>query len=111
MSISRSVYFNKIIPFINKPVVKVITGIRRCGKSVMMEQLQSYLINNGIKPEQILSLNFESFTDERIKSFESVTAAIKDQKNKLTANEKIYLFGHDAADGSFQLRYPLLCNG
>lgn len=51
MSIRRNVYFDKIIPFINKPVVKVITGIRRCGKSVMMEQIQIYLMNDGINPE------------------------------------------------------------
>ncbi len=92
MSIHRTVYFAKIIPFINKPVVKVITGIRRCGKSVMMEQIQGYLTNTGVRPEQILSLNFESFTDERVKSFESVTAAIKDLKTNLTGDEKIYLF-------------------
>lgn len=92
MSISRNVYFDKIIPFINKPVVKVITGIRRCGKSVMMEQIQIYLMNDGVKPEQILFLNFDSFTDERIKSFETVTAAITGLKNNLTGNEKIYLF-------------------
>jgi len=92
MSIIRSVYFERIVPFINKPVVKVITGIRRCGKSVMMEQIQGFIIDNGVNPESILSLNFESFTDERVKSFESVTSTIMELKSSLEGDEKMYLF-------------------
>lgn len=91
MSVIRSLYFNKIIPFIDKPVVKVITGIRRCGKSVMMEQIQEYLIKNGVNPQSILALNFESFTDSRIKSFESVTEAVKTLAENSAVN-KLYLF-------------------
>ena len=91
MSVVRSLYFNKIVPFIDKPVVKVITGIRRCGKSVMMEQIQEYLIKNGVNPQSILALNFESFTDSRIKSFESVTEAVKSLAENSAVN-KIYLF-------------------
>ena len=91
MSIKRSVYFNKILPFVDKPVVKVITGIRRCGKSVMMEQIQEYLIKKGVNKESLLSLNFESFTDERVKSFESVTSAVKSLVEN-SGNKKIYLF-------------------
>lgn len=91
MSIIRSAYFNKILPFIDKPLVKVITGIRRCGKSVMMEQLQAYLVKNGVGAERILSLNFESFTDERVKSFETVTSAVKALAES-SGNKKLYLF-------------------
>lgn len=91
MRINRSVYFNKILPFVDKPVVKVITGIRRCGKSVMMEQIQDYLVEKGINTECILSLNFESFTDERVQSFESVTSAVKTLV-KNSGNKKLYLF-------------------
>lgn len=91
MSINRSVYFNKILPFVGKPVVKVITGIRRCGKSVMMEQIQDYLVKKGVNTECILSLNFESFTDERVQSFESVTSAVKTLAEN-SGNKKLYLF-------------------
>ena len=68
MNIIRSVYFEKIKPFIDTPVVKVVTGIRRCGKSVMLSQIRDFLVQQEIQENQILSLNFESFTDERIKS-------------------------------------------
>lgn len=91
MRINRSVYFNKILPFVDKPVVKVITGIRRCGKSFMMEQIQDYLVKKGVNTECILSLNFESFTDERVQSFESVTSAVKTLAEN-SGNKKLYLF-------------------
>ena len=91
MSIIRSVYFDKIVPFIDKPVVKVITGIRRCGKSVMMEQIQNYLVKKGVNEKCILSLNFESFTDERVHSFESVSAAVK-ALDENSGGKKLYLF-------------------
>ena len=84
-------YFDKIVPFIDKPVVKVITGIRRCGKSVMMEQIQNYLLKNGVNEKCILSLNFESFTDERVHSFESVSAAVK-SLDENSGGKKLYLF-------------------
>ena len=91
MSVVRSAYLSKIIPFIDKPVVKVITGIRRCGKSVLMEQIQEYLVKKGVQAELILSLNFESFTDERVKSFENVTFAVKLLADN-NAGKKLYLF-------------------
>ena len=91
MSIIRSVYFDKIVPFIDKPVVKVITGIRRCGKSVMMEQIQNYLVKKGVNEKCILSLNFESFTDERVHSFESVSAAVM-ALDENSGGKKLYLF-------------------
>lgn len=91
MSIIRSAYLEKIIPFIDKPLVKVITGIRRCGKSVMMEQIQEYLLNHGIESECILSLNFESFLDERVKSLETVSNVVKEIAVN-SSGKKIYLF-------------------
>ena len=91
MSIIRSAYFDKIVPFIDKPVVKVITGIRRCGKSVMMEQIQNYLVKKGVNEKCILSLNFESFTDERVHSFESVSVAVK-ALDENSGGKKLYLF-------------------
>lgn len=91
MNIIRSVYFEKIKPFIDTPVVKVVTGIRRCGKSVMLSQIRDFLVQQGIQENQILSLNFELFTDERIKSFESVTECVK-QCAENSGNKKLYLF-------------------
>lgn len=89
--IKRSTYFEKIRPFINTPVVKVFTGIRRCGKSVMMQQVKDFIVQSGVKEERCLFLNFESLTDERVKSFENVIAEANKMSKQLP-NQKLYFF-------------------
>lgn len=91
MNVARSIYLEKIKPFINAPVVKVITGIRRCGKSVMMSQVKDYLLQNGTDEKRILFLNFESLTDERVKSVDSVITAAKQMQN-VFPSQKLYFF-------------------
>jgi len=56
--IQRPLYLEKIRPFMNTDVVKVLTGIRRCGKSVMLELIQQELVQNGIAPSQIIAIEF-----------------------------------------------------
>ena len=58
--IKREIYIEKIRLFIDKPVVKVITGMRRSGKSVILRLLREELLQRNIPPERILYLNFES---------------------------------------------------
>lgn len=60
--INRNTYIAQLKPFIGKPQVKILTGIRRCGKSTILEMLRNELLATGIVPEQIISLNFESFS-------------------------------------------------
>ncbi|NDO18687.1 ATP-binding protein [Lachnospiraceae bacterium MD329] len=88
--IKRELYMAKIRPFIDKPIVKVLTGIRRCGKSVMLELIQNELIQNNINKEQIISINFESRAVDYIKSTDSTYEHIKALSEKL--NKKLYLF-------------------
>jgi predicted AAA+ superfamily ATPase len=75
----------------NTPVVKVFTGIRRCGKSVLMELVQAELRLQGVHESRILSLNFESAVDSRVRSAEAVLEAIHDRKNQNGAG-RLYLF-------------------
>ncbi len=58
--IIRQAYLNQIIPLIDKPLIKVITGVRRCGKTVLLSQVQDYLIQNGVDKGNILYFSFES---------------------------------------------------
>lgn len=58
--IKREIYLSKIRPFINQNIVKVLTGSRRCGKSVMLELIQDELRSQGISDRQFLSINLES---------------------------------------------------
>lgn len=59
--IERKEYLNKLIAFRDKKLIKVITGIRRCGKSTIMEMFRDWLMENGIRKEQIIYLNFEDY--------------------------------------------------
>ncbi|HQL33790.1 MAG TPA: ATP-binding protein [Treponemataceae bacterium] len=89
--IPRERYMQKIRPFMNTPVVKVFTGIRRCGKSVMLELVQAELRETGVTADQIIALNFESALDPRVRSMESMLNAIHEHKNR-DSTGRLYLF-------------------
>ena len=58
--VNRELYMDKIRPLIDKDIIKVITGIRRCGKSYFLNLIIEELKNKGIKDENIILINFES---------------------------------------------------
>ena len=60
--IQRTSYLEWLSSWREKGIIKVITGIRRCGKSTLMRQFQQTLLNQGVLPDQIISLNFEDMT-------------------------------------------------
>lgn len=66
--IERRDYLDKLIAFKDKKLIKVITGIRRCGKSTIMEIFRDLLLNNGVSPEQILYLNFEDYDNIELRN-------------------------------------------
>lgn len=57
--IARDEYLNVLKRFKDKELIKVITGIRRCEKSTLLELFQAYLIENGVEENQIISINLE----------------------------------------------------
>jgi predicted AAA+ superfamily ATPase len=80
--IERNTYIQQIVPFIDKPQVKIITGIRRSGKSFVLRLLLEELTNKGIKPKQVISVNFESFEYADLLNAKAVVCLPK------TANKK-----------------------
>ena len=88
--IKREIYMDKIRPFIDKDLIKVLTGMRRCGKSVMLQLIQDELKSNGVFQEQIISFNFEMRKNMHLNNFND----LYDEIIKLTDNskEKFYLF-------------------
>ena len=58
--IKREMYMKRIRPFIGTELIKVMTGIRRCGKSVMLELIKEELLESGISSAQFISINFEN---------------------------------------------------
>ncbi len=87
--IYRKEYIDRIIEFANKPFIKVITGIRRSGKSTILKQIQREIKKNGIKEDQIIYLNFESFRHSEIKDAKSLYEYID---AKITKKTRYYLF-------------------
>lgn len=80
----------RIRPFMNTDLIKVFTGIRRAGKSVMLELVKNELKESGISEENFLCINFEQFSNSQFLDVESLYKKIVDfQKN---TKGKIYLF-------------------
>lgn len=84
--IERHHYLDKLIAFKDKELIKVITGIRRCGKSTIMEIYRDWLLENGIIPEQIIYLNFEDYDYYELRNPKNLYTYIKPliQTDKMT---------------------------
>lgn len=87
--IIREKYLSKIRPFYEQDLIKVITGIRRCGKSVILNQIMNELKENGIEKEQIIYLNFEFGEYYNLCNYQDLNKYIED---KIINNKKYYLF-------------------
>ncbi len=80
--IKRDLYMERIKPFIDKPLIKVITGIRRSGKSFILKLLKEELLEKGVKENQIIYLNLESLEFSDIDTAEMLYGYIKEQVHK-----------------------------
>jgi len=87
--IKRKEYLEKLIGFKDKQLIKVVTGIRRCGKSTLFELFQKYLIENGIEQNQIITINFENADFEELTDYKILYNYLKE---KLVENKKTYIF-------------------
>lgn len=87
--IKREYYLKRIRPFINSEVIKIITGIRRSGKSTLLEQIIEELFKNGIKDDQIIYLKLDLYENAKLKDKDELFAFID---SKIHKKEKTYLF-------------------
>lgn len=84
----RDIYLRQLIAFKDTEPVKVITGIRRCGKSSLLQLMQEHLLNSGVDKEQLIAINFESleFQEMNYKEFYNYV------KERIIKNKRSYLF-------------------
>ena len=87
--IPRERYMNKIRPFFNKEIVKVLVGMRRCGKSVMLQLIQEELKQSGISREQFITINFESAKNKVLKDADALYAFLSEKAGQV--NKKVYI--------------------
>lgn len=88
--IMREAYMSRIRPFIGSDLVKVLTGIRRCGKSVMLELIQEEITSSGVDPSQFISINFENMSNAGLCTAQALHDEIICRAAKISG--KIYLF-------------------
>ena len=89
MMIQRKEYLNKLIAFKDKQLIKVVTGIRRCGKSTLLEIYQNWLLEQGIENEQIISINFEDIDFEELTDYRKLYSYLKE---RLVPGKVTYIF-------------------
>ena len=87
--IIRKNYLDKLISWKEHDIIKVITGIRRSGKSTLLKQFQDYLKDNGIMDEQIISINFEDLRYENLLNYKALYEYID---GKIISGQKMYIF-------------------
>ena len=86
--IHRKIYIEQLKDFIDKPQVKIITGVRRSGKSSVMLLLKEELLKRSVTPEQIIYINLESFAFSELKNAKALYQYVSEQK---VEDQKTYL--------------------
>lgn len=87
--IQRPEYLKFLIDFKDKELIKVVSGIRRCGKSTLFELFKDYLLANGVDKSQIISINFEDANFENLCDYKALYDYVQ---SKMIADKKNYIF-------------------
>ncbi len=87
--VERKEYLKRLIQWKDEQVIKVVTGIRRCGKSTLLLQYQEWLKENGVSDEQIVTINFEELEYEELQDYKKLYAYLKD---RLCEGKMTYIF-------------------
>lgn len=87
--INRPIYIDRIMAYVNTPFVKILTGIRRCGKSTILRMLMEEIKKRGVRDDQILHYSFDSLEYEDIKTAKALFTYLKQH---LYSEGRTYLF-------------------
>lgn len=89
MIIQRKEYIDKLIAFKDKKLIKIVTGVRRCGKSTLLKLYQEWLKKQDVSDNQIISINFENLDFEELTDYKKLHTYIK---GKMIPNKRHYIF-------------------
>ena len=87
--IKREMYLKEIRNFIDKPIIKVITGMRRSGKSMILKLISQELLEKGINSQNIIYINFESLIFSELTEFKKLYSYIIEKSQTLSG--KVYI--------------------
>ena len=91
MYIKRQLYWDKIKPFINAPVIKIITGMRRVGKSYFLKQIINELKSTGVPPDNILYIDKEDIDFDFITTYQDLNSYIQDKFPQTTGKKYLLI--------------------
>lgn len=89
MIVERKEYLDKLISWKDKRIIKIVTGVRRCGKSMLLKIYQNYLKNQGIDENQIIAINFEDLDYEELTDYKKLYTYLKE---RLIEGKMTYIF-------------------
>ena len=107
--LERQDYLNWLIQHKDKQIIKVVTGVRRCGKSTIFEIYRDYLLSQGILPGQIIALNFDDLDYEELTDYRALYQYVKerlcpDKMNYIFLDEIQHVDAYEKAVDSLFLR-------
>ena len=109
VNINRSEYLDWLIRWRGRQIIKVVSGVRRCGKSTMFDIFRSYLLNDGVHQEQITMLNFENIDYEDLTDYKKLyhymnERLLPDQMNYIFLDEIQYVTNFEKAVDSLFIK-------
>lgn len=87
--VNRKHYFDQLLKLKDKQIIKVVTGVRRCGKSTLLELFRNYLLENGVISNQIISINFEDIEFDYLLDYKKLYKYLNEKIHEL---KKTYIF-------------------
>lgn len=87
--VERKNYLQKLVAWKDENIIKVVTGIRRCGKSTLLGLYREYLKENGVSGEQIVSVNFEELENEALQNYKALYSYLNE---RLCRDKMTYIF-------------------
>ena len=89
--IKQTIYLNQIEPFIDKDIIKIITGIRRSGKSVLLQQIQTELVKRGKKQANFIYMNFENLQYEALLDYRDLNQELVKRIEQIDGTAYLFL--------------------
>lgn len=107
--ISRQSYLDFLIRWKDQPIIKVVSGIRRCGKSTLFELYRQYLLDNNVNINQINFINFEDIDNEPLTNYKALydyinSRLLPDVKNYIFLDEIQHVLGFEKAVDSLHIK-------
>ena len=84
----RRAYLNQLVSWKDQDIIKLVSGVRHCGKTTILKIYQEYLLNSGVEQSQIISINFDDLEYEELLDYHKLYLYIKDRQYEMTRRKQ-----------------------